>query len=84
MAAVQPGSKRKHAFPAAMLIAAGLAATSTPGFTGGNDGGAEAPPQLGLGAVGMGLGGLSDGLAAEIGLATRGEDAVHSPGRHGR
>ena len=80
MPAVQSGSKRKHAFSAAMLIAAGLAATSTPGFTGGKDGGAEAPPQLGLGAVGTGFGGLSDGLAAEIGLATRGEDAVEAPG----
>lgn len=83
MPAVQPGSNRKLAFQA-MLIAAGLAAMSTPGFTGGNDGVTEAPPQLGLGTVGTGLGGLSDGLAAEIGLATRSEDGVHSPGRHGR
>jgi len=66
-----------------MLIAAGLAAICAPGFAGGDDGVTEAPPQLGLRA-GAGFAGNTDGLEAEIGLATRGKDRVDSPGKRGR
>ena len=67
-----------------MLIASAFSATSAPAFVDGNDGGGGAGPGLGLSAAGKGFGGLSDGLAAEIGLATTGNDRVDAPGTRAR